>query len=484
DWQPQGWRIIFIGPTATWREEWGTWEAIREIVQNSLDEGEAYDYGQDEFGLFISDKGRGIAVSSFLLGPAKLKEKWARGKYGEGMKIGALALLREGYPVYVQSGDRELHIIFLEQEADAKVMSLAALWRPLASPIKGTTWHIIGYRGSDYHENFAVNLPKKAILNENISMIREPVQRKNQIIDIKYTDNQSKIYVRDIFMKDIKGQYSYNLWSFDLAPDRFAPKNESDMWVDIGRAWSNVTNIDMLETFLKMVGDYPIIDSEERNIQMYGMGYKAPHLSGESYQDDIGNNKIYWQKAWNNVFGEDAVLRTTDRWDATVKHLGYKSISMSWYVKSALAQAIKTDEKLIEESQDKLREVAIIEDNKLTASQRASLNLVRRIAEDVARSGVDKRKVHAAVIPPASERVRTAGLYSTKTMDIYISTDQLDRGSSAVDTFIHEVAHHNSGAEDGDRSHYEAISSIAGDVVRLTAQGNYDDLLKNTDFVW
>ncbi len=31
-WEPQGWHLLIIGPTATWREEWGEWEAIRDIV--------------------------------------------------------------------------------------------------------------------------------------------------------------------------------------------------------------------------------------------------------------------------------------------------------------------------------------------------------------------------------------------------------------------------------------------------------------------
>ncbi|MDP3064973.1 MAG: hypothetical protein Q8O40_17480, partial [Chloroflexota bacterium] len=44
-WEPQGWRLLVIGPTATWRTEWGEWEAIRDIVQNALDETEAYSWG-------------------------------------------------------------------------------------------------------------------------------------------------------------------------------------------------------------------------------------------------------------------------------------------------------------------------------------------------------------------------------------------------------------------------------------------------------
>jgi len=79
EWKPRGWQIIIIGPTSTWRQDWGEWEAIRDIVQNALDECEYYTHGYDEEGLYIRDVGKGIAVADFLLGPPKLKPDYAPG---------------------------------------------------------------------------------------------------------------------------------------------------------------------------------------------------------------------------------------------------------------------------------------------------------------------------------------------------------------------------------------------------------------------
>jgi len=143
-WQPEGWQLIIIGPTSTWRQEWGEWEAIRDIVQNALDEAEAYRWGYDERGLWVSDRGKGVAVADFLLGPPKLKPDWARGRFGEGMKIAALALIRKGYPVYIETVGRELWVVFLEQKVNGTAETLAALWRPDGARV-GTRFHIIGY---------------------------------------------------------------------------------------------------------------------------------------------------------------------------------------------------------------------------------------------------------------------------------------------------------------------------------------------------
>ena len=161
NWKPDGWQLIVIGPTSTWRQDWGEWEAIRDIIQNALDETENYTWGYDDEGLYISDVGSGVAVADFLLGPPKLKPDYARGKFGEGMKISALALIRMGYPVRVETVGRELWIIFLEQKVNGRAETLAALWRAYRRP-RGTVFHIIGYRGSAFEDRFAVNLPKSS----------------------------------------------------------------------------------------------------------------------------------------------------------------------------------------------------------------------------------------------------------------------------------------------------------------------------------
>jgi hypothetical protein len=499
-WKPQGWNIIFIGPTSTWRQDWGTWEAIRDIVQNCLDEAESYQWGYDDLGLWISDKGRGVAVADFLLGPPKLKPDWARGKFGEGMKISALAMVRDGYPVKIETVGRELFIVFLEQEVDGHVQSLAALWRPNGTNV-GTTFHFIGYKGTSYSVGFAVNLPREAILFQAPSLITKPRQRYNLLIQADFPPvepqlgemrravgwkgeltAQSRIFARDIFMKEINSPYSYNLWSFELAPDRFAAKDEREMWRDVGRLWACVNRSDLLTMFLQMIKEPPTLDTDEsRQVTLSHLG--TDPSTGMRYEDILETNKEAWQQAWQGCFGENALIRTDDRWDATVRHLGYEPININWDCRDALSRVITTDRQLVKESQERLRDVKVIHDDELTAKTRASLNLARAIIKDIS----VLRKVggvHAAMIPPASDRVRTAGMYGTQTEEIFISADQLERGKSTVDTTIHEMAHHTSGAEDGEEAHNAELSRLGGLVVQFTARGNFDEVISDPNFMW
>ncbi len=483
-WLPQGWQLVIIGPTSTWRQEWGDWEAIRDIVQNALDEAEAYRWGYDDEGLWISDRGRGVAIADFLLGPPKLKPDYARGKFGEGMKISALALVRKGYHVHIETVGRELWIVFLQQAVDGTAETLAALWRSNGR-IRGTEFHIIGYTGPAYEDRFAVNLPRSSILVEAPSRLSEPIRRYNQLIDYAFPTG-SRIYARDIYMRDINSLYSYNLWGFDMAPDRFGPKNEAEMWADIGRVWTCVKNVNLLEKFLQMVREPPVIETaESHQITMSGWAMGTEPVSGKPYMEFVKDNASAWKRAWENNFGENAVIRTTDRWDGTVKHLGYVPTSVHYGVERCLCQAITTDEELVKASQERLRDVETIPDGRLTPRQLASLKLARAIADRLTHwMWSPVMGVHAAIIPPASDRVRTAGMYSRNTEEVFIGSDQLEHGRNTVDTVIHEIAHHTSGAEDGEEAHNAAMTKVAGQVVEATAKGFFDEFLGDPSFVW
>ncbi len=477
-WQPEGWQLVIIGPTSTWRQEWGDWEAIRDIVQNALDEAEAYRWGYDGEGLWISDRGRGVAIADFLLGPPKLKPDYARGRFGEGMKIASLALVRKGYHVHIETVGRELWIVFLEQAVDGKAETLAALWRP-DGRMQGTEFHIIGYTGPAYEDRFAVNLPRSSILAETPSPLSEPIRRYNQLIDYAFPTG-SRIFARDIYMRDINSLYSYNLWGFDMAPDRFGPKNETEMWADVGRTWACVKDVNLLEKFLQMVKEPPVIETaESHQVSMSGWAMGTEPVSGKSYMEFVRDNASAWKSAWQNNFGENAVIRTTDRWDGTVRHLGYVPVSVHYGVQRCLSQAITTDEELVKVSQERLRDVEVIPDERLTPRQLASLKLARAIADRLTHWMWSPVKgVHAAIIPPASDRVRTAGMYSRNTEEIFIGSDQLEHGRNTVDTTIHEIAHHTSGAEDGEEAHNAELTRIAGQVVEATAKGYFDEYLR------
>lgn len=484
-WKPAGWNILIIGPTSTWRHDWTEWEAIRDIVQNCLDEDEKYYYGYDEDGLWIADRGKGVAVADFLLGPPRLKPDYARGKFGEGMKIAALALVRQGHSVHVETVGRQIWIVFIEQKVNGKVETLGALWKA-GGTRTGTKFHIIGYRGPAFERYFAVNLPRSAILAEVPSPITQPKQRYNQLIRAEGMA-AGVIYCRDIYFTDIHSPFSYNLWGFEMAPDRHGPKDESKMWTDAGRLWSGIKSVPLLSQFLSMVTEPPIRATiETHHVLMFNMGSEP--VSNKQYSDLMVSNASHWNEAWRRAVGSHTVIRTSNRWDSMVKHLGYESQSIQWGVQEALSAVIKTDESLIGEMLERLDATESVPDNDLTEHARRHLELARAIA----RRFSDVRGVKAAVIPPASDQVlRTDGLYEPATALIKIHLKQLESARDTIDVMVHEIGHHVAfmrnpddlkKAEDLTPGHSQAMTYVSARIFKDATERLYDDYLK--DVAW
>lgn len=469
DWEPKGWKLLVIGPTATWRTEWGVWEAIRDIVQNCLDEAEEYAYGYDSDGMWISDSGRGVSVADFLLGPPQLKAEYARGRYGEGMKIAALTLLRNGYKVVIETIGRELWLCFVRQAVDSEADTLAALWRPNGSAI-GTIFHIIGYFGDDFADRFVPNIRQGNVLFRGPSPVVEPVQRYNELLE----SPPGRTYGRDIYMKDIESPWSYNLWGFEMAPDRHGPKDEVAVAVDAARLWATCTEVFLIRRLLGMLVYPPEEDTWEARFIGFGYALGTEPSSGELYTTIMDNNAPLWKEAWEANFGAVAVIGTRTELRPTVEHLGYKSLSTKWEAQDALGFGIKTDVQLVRQSQAELSKTETIPDDRLPPEQLIHLSLARGIANNTPSVRPPTGGVHAAIIPRASDQSRTAGLYDNITQQISISSESLRSGRAAVDVVIHELAHHTSRAEDGTEKHNRALSEVAAQVVLGTVRGKYD----------
>ncbi len=392
------------------------------------------------------------------------------------MKIAALALLRKGYQVRVETVGKEVWLVFLQVRVDTMVEQLAALWRPDGRR-QGTIFHIIGYLGDAFADRFAVNIPRERILHQGPSPLTEPVQRYNQLI----ASPPGRIYARDIYMRDIQSPFSYNLWGFEMAPDRHGPRDEGHLWVDMGRVWATVDKADLLQRFLGMVRVPPLEAADEgRGIDMGDWAMGEDPVTKKTYFAVMAANQEAWRQAWRWSVGENVVLRTDAKWDASVKHLGYESASVGWNVQGAISHVIWRDIDLVRASQERLRDAQVIPDGPLTPLQRVHLALARAIASRYRWPPI--AGVHAAIIPPASDRMRTAGLYNRRTEEILIGAEHLISGRATVDTVIHEIAHHVSGAEDGQEAHNAAMTVVAAQVVQWVAAGTFDEELKEVEW--
>lgn len=90
---------------------WGAWEGVRELVQNGRDAEVEHSapltvrHRKESDTLVIENEGCTLPHEALLLGhSSKTDRADLIGKFGEGLKLGVLALVRAGHPVKIRSG--------------------------------------------------------------------------------------------------------------------------------------------------------------------------------------------------------------------------------------------------------------------------------------------------------------------------------------------------------------------------------------------
>ena len=94
---------------ADYLPEWGAWEGIRELVQNGKDAEVQLDaplkVTHKNQTLVIENEGASMERRALLFGSTtKTGRDDLIGKFGEGLKLGMLALVRAGRPVKIRVG--------------------------------------------------------------------------------------------------------------------------------------------------------------------------------------------------------------------------------------------------------------------------------------------------------------------------------------------------------------------------------------------
>jgi len=113
---------------------WGLWEGVRELIQNAKD-GETqlsakmtveHDAATDT--LTITNEGATLPHEALLLGhTTKLGDKNTIGQFGEGLKIGLLAIVRAGHAVAIRNGGESWTPVMIQSPAfGVEVLAVAA----------------------------------------------------------------------------------------------------------------------------------------------------------------------------------------------------------------------------------------------------------------------------------------------------------------------------------------------------------------------
>lgn len=462
----EGWDYVPTNMPSTYRPYWDMFHAIREFVQNSLDETETFDIRLTSEGLEISDQGSGFFVADLLL-HYREKPKWARGQFGEGLKIACIVALKNGFPLYIWTTDKVIRPLFLlkrfiERGEVHEARVVYFFWHPFPRE-RGTTVLIQGYKGEMFLDRFVQKLPSESFVFSRQSTIDDHRFTHSMIDYPVGTTGPSthSLYVRDIYVSDLwePTLLSYNLWRVDLDPDRVGLKNPRQVENEVKELWGHCTNKDLIRLFLNNAC-IPFPPGPKF--------FEAKTELWVSYE-----NKGAWQEVWAELFGVKSCYRTTEEMARRATHLGWKVIEAPYEVRYTLRHAIKSDADVVEEEEAKRR--VPISSDMLTVNQQRHLALVYWLQEKLLYLyAVDRtarpeaRLVVYATLPHAGEQTGD---------EIRLRQDTLNEEVSTVETFIHELAHYTSdGAEDLTEDHVHEMEYLSWLLWTLRERPNQWDL--------
>lgn len=455
------------------RPEWGMWECIREIVQNSLDETGAYRSerrtdDEDRPVLVISDDGGGMYITNLLLGSGT-KPQWARGRFGEGLKFGCLVALREGYDVDIYTVGTHIkpfvHLRAIPEprmEITKEVQVLSFLYRKFEREV-GTSVEIAGYDGDDYSEGFAVDRPAAFATEEPYAEAPPQVKIKRAIFDDPAEDPK-RLFVRDIYVMDLEDAlFSYNIWDVTLTRERNTPQSEYELWTEIGALWTHCNIPALIQKLLKNLIklDDGIAEVDKVN---------PSHAINEKVKE-------MWREIWVSLYGEKTILRTSEATSKRAEWAGYGVIEIgsNWVWSLTMAGVVAADTDVVKDQVVR----RIYDEAGLHPKAIEILDLMKAITleilyhfyptlriPNIAIAQMEELDVNGAYVSSS----RAEELIQIKQPIVALSIQIITDVSQTLQTYIHEMAHHTSeNAPDLTKSHLHEVGKVGAYVASIMA---------------
>ena len=217
--------ILQLSLTTGYVADWGTWEGIREILQNALDaeqDGLSYSVSCKDDILTCTTNGARLDRNVWLLGQTSKADGGYRGHFGEGLKLGVLALVRAGHKVRIVN-DTESWTPSIEDSETFGKPVLTIRTRILPKPAGYFRIEVSGIselRWQTYAERFLAFCPAQTGFQGDAfgDLLLDPAHLK-------------RLYVKGIYVQDIEDYAcGYNFASVNTDRDRKMVSNWDLQW--------------------------------------------------------------------------------------------------------------------------------------------------------------------------------------------------------------------------------------------------------------
>jgi hypothetical protein len=430
--------------------EWGVWEGVRELIQNGKDAETELDaqltVDWKNGTLRIENEGATLAREALLFGTtSKMGRADLIGKFGEGLKLGVLALVRAGHDVTIRSGSEVWNpYIARSEKYDADVLS----------------FDIVGNREDKKRVRVEIGGISESVWQDfrtRFLFLKDKRESDKNTVKTYYGDlllhekYQGKLYVKGIFVCSMENlQHGYNYKDAELDRDRKMIES-----YDRRSRMASILNDavarrpDLLASYLDILED---IDSEEAK------GVNDYRLPDQGVVEEAA-------KRFKQRYGDNAVPVRNLAEAADVEHFGCRGVvvteAMAAVLKGTLGNAETTKAKFAKST---VKSYSLYD---LEGTERANLTAACTLFAPNTKDG-DWRTAFKRIDVVDYRDSSLQGLFHGER--ISIARKLLTSVEDTLEVLVHEFAHDF--GKDGDKGHVSTIETFWKTIVKNMRKGN------------
>ncbi len=409
------------------------WCGLRELAQNMFD-------AQVEFGgnaycrhegnvLFFVNEGRALEHKALLLGfTTKTGQENMIGQWGEGLKIGALALLRDGFKVNIRTGNESWTPTIEEAEEFGKERVLS--------------FHIRKLPGDTYFHGVEVRImpvSKESWKEVSRRLLRLPTSIPIPGMTVTTSrgdlllDREGEVYVKGIFVEKVGDlRYGYNFTrDVELDRDRITTK----YWDR--RAASSALLLEAVKMRPDIVPQFfDLLQNGRQDVAQFE--YIDPGTQREVRQE-LANH-------WRATFGERAIPVASTSESDQLQHLGLHGIVTREHLRHALGSTVENFSDVVAEHKKSVKKTYSSPELEPYEAQqlRKALKVIQHADIDLATWDIVD-----------FQDENTLGRYDTSSNKIQLAKKVLqDEIQVIIGVLLHEQAHKDG---DGDLSNGHTV---------------------------
>lgn len=412
---------ITLGVTANYCKDWTIEDAIREIIANALDASKKLDISWNGGIATVRDYGKGFKATGLLIGEST-KTASDIGQFGEGLKVGAMVLLRNGQRIVAESLGKRYVFTMESSIVGTPVLTIA---------ISASTPFGKGTRVTFTCSEAELDSAKQRFLK----LSPRPMFEKDIL------DHAGAIYVQGLLTDTVDSILGYNLHSKECMNRDRTTTNRDTVEREIGKLLKHCKSHDAIEKVIKWCGS----DGGNNKIVEGGLYITSRHPR-------------LWKKVFHEVYGKTACLGkgNTER----AMYMGFQPVQMPHGIAYLLDNCgVANSDSATKKDASKSSRVT------MNALQRANLTKAKRILQPIFEPDLTaKYSIRVCTMEANGEREGNV---------LRINVTQLDSLQATISTLLHEFCHLVSDAPDCSSAFERALTKYSGKLaLALLERGN------------